>query len=149
VELRGGTIFCESEKGWEEHSPSTSPLKEASLEHDTPHVSRSISEKMTAAQEGEGILSVLLVEDDSTIRDILARLLKLAHYHIEIAEDGLEAIIMWKKGRYDLVLMDVQMPRLDGFEATRAIRKMERERGGHTPIVAMTAHASRERGRGE
>jgi CheY-like chemotaxis protein len=47
-------------------------------------------------------------------------------------------------GGYDLVLMDVQMPGQNGFEATRAIREKERERGGHTPIVAMTAHASKE-----
>jgi len=51
---------------------------------------------------------------------------------------------MWEKGKYDLVLMDIQMPLLNGFEATRAIREKERERGGHTPIVAMTAHASKE-----
>ena len=51
---------------------------------------------------------------------------------------------MWEKGEYDLVLMDVQMPRLNGFEATSAIREKERVHGGHTPIVAMTAHARKE-----
>jgi CheY-like chemotaxis protein len=51
---------------------------------------------------------------------------------------------MWENGGYDLVLMDVQMPRLNGFEATRIIREKERKDGRHTPIIAMTAHASKE-----
>jgi len=51
---------------------------------------------------------------------------------------------MWEQGEYDLVLMDIQMPRFNGFEATRAIRRKERKRGGHTPIIAMTAHAFKE-----
>ncbi len=51
---------------------------------------------------------------------------------------------MWEDGEYDLILMDVQMPRMNGFEATGAIRENERARGGHIPIVAMTAHALKE-----
>ncbi len=51
---------------------------------------------------------------------------------------------MWEKGNYDLVLMDIQMPGLNGFEATQAIREKERELGGHTPIIALTAHAFKE-----
>ncbi len=48
---------------------------------------------------------------------------------------------MWEKGDYDLVLMDVQMPRMNGLEATNTIREKERALGGHTPIVAITAYA--------
>jgi CheY-like chemotaxis protein len=55
--------------------------------------------------------------------------------------DGREALRKYESGRFDLVLMDVQMPEIDGFEATAAIREMERTTGGHVPIVAMTAHA--------
>ena len=54
------------------------------------------------------------------------------------------AVEMWEKGAYDLILMDVQMPLLNGFEATGAIREQELERGGRTPIIAMTAHAAKE-----
>ena len=64
---------------------------------------------------------------------------------IDYAEDGLKAVEMRHVGDYDVVLMDIQMPGLNGFEATRAIREKERERGGgHTPIIAMTAHASKD-----
>jgi CheY-like chemotaxis protein len=62
-------------------------------------------------------------------------MLKRANYDVDVAEDGLKEVEMWEKGGYDIVLMDVQMPRLDGFGASRAIR----EKGGNTPIVAMTA----------
>jgi CheY-like chemotaxis protein len=71
-------------------------------------------------------------------------MLKRANYDLDIAENGLQVIEMWKNGEYDLVLMDIQMPRLNGFEATRAIREKELECGGHIPIVAMTAHVRKE-----
>ncbi|GFE56268.1 response regulator [Geobacter sp. AOG1] len=87
---------------------------------------------------------ILLAEDDPAIRDVLGLMLTWMNYDLDFAEDGLKAVELWEKGGYDLVLMDVQMPRLDGFAATRAIRKKEGERGGHTPIVAMTAHARKE-----
>lgn len=87
---------------------------------------------------------ILLAEDDPAIRDVLGHMLRRMNYRLDFAEDGLRAVEMWEKGGYDLVLMDVQMPRLDGLEATRAIREMEMERGGHTPIVAMTAHSRKE-----
>jgi two-component system sensor histidine kinase/response regulator len=57
------------------------------------------------------------------------------------AEDGREAVEAVTNAHFDLVFMDVQMPEMDGLSATRRIREMERERGGHTPIIAMTAHA--------
>jgi CheY-like chemotaxis protein len=59
----------------------------------------------------------------------------------DLAANGEEAVAMWAKGGYDLVLMDVQMPLMDGFEAVRAIRERERTGSGRTPIVALTAHA--------
>ena len=87
---------------------------------------------------------LLLVEDDQVSRQVLGTILKRLNYKLDIAEDGLTALEMWEKKEYDLVLMDIQLPRLNGFDATRAIRKKEHERGGHTPIVAMTAHARKE-----
>src|SRR6185369_8606973 len=87
---------------------------------------------------------LLLAEDDSVIRHVFGLMLKRASYNLDIAEDGRQVVEMWEKGGYDLILMDVQMPRLNGYDATYAIREKERERGGHIPIVAVTAHASKE-----
>ncbi len=87
---------------------------------------------------------ILLAEDDPMIREVLGLMLNRMNYDLDFAEDGLKAVELWERGKYDLVLMDVRMPRLDGFEATRVIREKEGERGGHTPIVAMTAHARKE-----
>ena len=88
---------------------------------------------------------LLLAEDDPTIRQMLGVMLTKFNYNIDVAEDGRKAVEMWEKGEYDLVLMDVQMPYLDGFEATRAIREKERMLGGHTTIIiAMTAHSGKE-----
>jgi CheY-like chemotaxis protein/HPt (histidine-containing phosphotransfer) domain-containing protein len=63
---------------------------------------------------------------------------------VTVVSDGLRAIEEWKKDHYDLVFMDVQMPKMDGLEATRVIRRLDRERGGHTPIIALTAAAMKE-----
>ena len=58
-----------------------------------------------------------------------------------VANDGQEALEIWGRESFDLILMDVQMPHMDGLEATAAIRETERKSQGHMPIIAMTAHA--------
>jgi len=71
---------------------------------------------------------------------LAATLLKRVGYSVDAVENGRKAIEALNRTSYDLILMDVQMPEMDGFEATKAIRQMEGDRK-HTPIVAMTAHA--------
>ena len=87
---------------------------------------------------------LLIAEDDPVIRQLLGMLLQRSNYDIDTAETGLKAVEMWEYEEYDLILMDVQMPILNGFEATGAIRAKELDCGGHIPIVAMTAHALKE-----
>jgi CheY-like chemotaxis protein len=70
----------------------------------------------------------------------LATLRKLGP-QVELAANGAEALAMWKDGGFDLIFINVQMPELDGFEATRIIRTQEQAGGKHIPIIAMTAHA--------
>jgi two-component system, sensor histidine kinase and response regulator len=71
---------------------------------------------------------------------VAARLLEKLDYRVDIVGDGRAAVAAWQSGRYDLILMDCQMPELDGYEATREIRRLENG-AGHIPIVALTAHA--------
>jgi CheY-like chemotaxis protein len=86
-------------------------------------------------------MRILVVDDDAVMREIFSIMLHRADFEVDTAEDGLMGVEMWEKGNYELVLMDVQMPRMNGFEATGAIREKERARGGHTPIIAVTAYA--------
>ena len=86
-------------------------------------------------------MRILVIDDDAVMRDIFSVMLKRSDFDVDLAEDGLIGVEKWEKGNYDLVLMDVQMPRMNGFEATCTIREKERVRGGHTPIVAVTAYA--------
>jgi signal transduction histidine kinase/CheY-like chemotaxis protein len=86
---------------------------------------------------------VLLVEDNAVNRQVAQRLLSLVGVSFDIAENGRQAVERLTEGRYDAVLMDCQMPIMDGYTATRTIRKLEADghRQGHVPIIAMTANA--------
>jgi len=145
VELMGGTITFTSEEGAGSVFSFTIPLAESIPESGIQAVARHQTGKAApAAPEGARIGRLLLAEDDAIIRVVLERMLTLANYQVDAAENGMMAVEMWEKGAYDLILMDVQMPLLNGFEATGAIREQELERGGRTPIIAMTAHAAKE-----
>ena len=85
--------------------------------------------------------SILLVEDGLVNQRVAVGLLRRKGHDVAVANDGLEAIEALAKRTFDIVLMDVQMPTLDGFQAAQIIRQNERESGRHTPIVAMTASA--------
>ncbi|HYA96743.1 MAG TPA: response regulator, partial [Methylomirabilota bacterium] len=94
-----------------------------------------------AANEGAPHMRILLAEDNAVNRLVATRLLQKGGYQVVVAENGREAVDLAERGGIQLVLMDVQMPEMDGFEATQAIRGRERATGAHLPIVAMTAHA--------
>jgi CheY-like chemotaxis protein len=94
---------------------------------------------------GSGRLRILLVEDLEDNRDVVALFLKDMPYSVEMAEDGLQAVEKFKMSRYDLVLMDIQMPQMDGYAAAAAIRRWEtEEHRSPTPILALTANAFQE-----
>ncbi len=86
-------------------------------------------------------LHVLLAEDNTVNQRLAARLLEKRGHTVVVANNGREALAAFELEPFDVVLMDVQMPEMDGFEATAAIRETERAGGRRTPIVAMTAHA--------
>jgi|SRR5579863_2125349 len=95
----------------------------------------------TSRAAGPEALRILLVEDNAINQTVAVRLLEKQGYTVQVAPNGREALAALEKSRFDLVLMDLQMPEMDGFEATRAIRQKELGGGGHLPIIAMTAHA--------
>jgi two-component system sensor histidine kinase/response regulator len=84
---------------------------------------------------------ILLAEDNAVNQTLAVRLLEKRGYAVSVAGDGHTAIAAFEKESFDLVLMDIQMPGMDGFEATAKIREKDRLSGEHTPIIAMTAHA--------
>ncbi|HHO76000.1 MAG TPA: PAS domain S-box protein, partial [Deltaproteobacteria bacterium] len=106
----------------------------------------------TIAEDFRENISILLAEDYPTNQQVALRHLQKAGYHVDIAENGRLAVAACKRRHYDLVLMDIQMPVMDGYEATSEIRKWEKKRKdevaghdsdttGRMPIIAMTAHA--------
>jgi CheY-like chemotaxis protein len=84
---------------------------------------------------------VLLVEDDFISRNMLTIVLKKNGHEVIAVENGMEAVIVFEKVNFDLVLMDINMPIMDGFTATGKIRELERIKGTHLPIIAITAYA--------
>jgi signal transduction histidine kinase/CheY-like chemotaxis protein len=90
----------------------------------------------------EDTLHVLVAEDNPVNQRIVQQLLRKRKLTVTLADDGRQAVDAFQAGRFDLVLMDVQMPEMNGFEAVAAIRALEQAQGRpHTPIVAVTAHA--------
>jgi two-component system cell cycle response regulator DivK len=82
---------------------------------------------------------ILLVEDNEMNRDMLSRRLQRKGYDVEMAVDGRQGVDMARTGGYDLILMDMSLPELDGWEATRQLRASPEAQG--VPIIALTAHA--------
>jgi CheY-like chemotaxis protein/HPt (histidine-containing phosphotransfer) domain-containing protein len=86
-------------------------------------------------------LSLLVAEDNAVNRTLMLRFLESERHRPTLVSNGREAVEAAIAGSFDAVLMDVQMPEMDGFEAASAIRAHEREHGGHLPLIAVTAHA--------
>jgi len=94
----------------------------------------------TLREEGSP-LHILLAEDNLVNQKLVSRLLEKHGHNVVIAANGRQALERLQNEAFDLVLMDVQMPEVDGFEVTAAIRKKEVETGAHLPVIALTAHA--------
>jgi CheY-like chemotaxis protein len=94
-----------------------------------------------ASSDNRKILKVLLAEDNPVNRIVALRLVEKQGHLVECAGNGLEVLELLSRQTFDLILMDLEMPEMDGFETTRRIREAEREVGRHMPILAMTAHA--------
>jgi signal transduction histidine kinase/DNA-binding response OmpR family regulator len=94
-----------------------------------------------SVREARMRISILLAEDNPVNQMLAVKVLEKMGHTISVAGNGLQALDLLEKGHFQVILMDVQMPEMDGFETTRAIREREKLTGGHIPIIAMTAHA--------
>ena len=94
-----------------------------------------------ALREAPPALNILLVEDNPVNERLTIRLLEKQGHLVAVANNGREALAAASRRRFDVVLMDVQMPEMNGFEATAAVRALEMKSGEHLPIIAMTAYA--------
>jgi len=107
---------------------------------ETP-AARSVASEARRPRSG---LRVLLVEDNKVNQMLAVALLRRRRHDVTVADDGRQAVELVRRFEFDVVLMDVQMPEMDGLEATRLIRSMERGKARRLPIVAVTAHTMEE-----
>jgi signal transduction histidine kinase/ActR/RegA family two-component response regulator len=135
VEAMDGSIRAESNVG--EGVTVTFELTAAKLEEEAPD---ELASERTGPASG---LHVLVVDDNATNRMVAEGLCEMFDCTSETAEDGVEAVEAARSGRFDLILMDIKMPRMDGVEATKAIRDLPAPIG-QTPIIALTANADPE-----
>jgi len=100
-----------------------------------------ITTRITKKENAGSGAHILLAEDNLVNQRLGRAILEKAGHNVVIADTGRKAVRLWEEQSFDLILMDVQMPDMDGFEATAMIRKKDKQRGTHTAIIAMTAHA--------
>ena len=136
VELMGGQIWAESEEGkgsdfkFTVRLPVATGLTDCSCVYGGPQIS---------AAPHTRPLKILLAEDIQLNQELAIRRLTQRKHTVVVAENGRIAVEKFCEGGFDLILMDVMMPEMDGSEATRTIRAMEQESGGHIPIIMLTA----------
>jgi signal transduction histidine kinase/CheY-like chemotaxis protein len=139
VALAGGEIGLESDPGAGATFWFTWPVAE-SAEREREIAGRGIEESMGETFVLKGA-RVLLAEDEPISGAVTEKLLQQAGVDVTLVENGELAVEELDQGKYQLVLMDVQMPVMDGLAATQEIRIRERRRGGRLPVIALTAHA--------
>jgi signal transduction histidine kinase/ligand-binding sensor domain-containing protein/CheY-like chemotaxis protein len=148
VKMMGGAIRVESEVGSGSTFHFTARFAHAAAGlQPAPPDPVGLRKMLEAVGESGGavpprcLLRILIAEDNPVNQRVAARLLEKRGHRVALAANGREALEWLDRQEFDLILMDVQMPELDGIETTTVIRERETRQGGHIPIVALTAHA--------
>ena len=136
VEMMKGEIWAESREKGGSNFYFTCVLQKSEEEENT------CVKKVNNIEEStkEDGFKLLIVEDDAISRMIIERFAKVKGWHAILAENGKEAIDNYQENSFDAILMDVQMPVINGYQATGVIRQLEKQKGTYTPIIAMTAY---------
>lgn len=149
VELMGGQIGVDSKKGegsifyfdltfdLEEKNGERKEQSESYVPYVMPQIPS--KPKLQKVNGHEKTKKILLAEDDPTNQKVITKMLENAGYQIDVAENGKVAVNLFDENKYDLVLMDIQMPEMNGIEALGIIREKEKK-VKHTPIIALTAY---------
>jgi signal transduction histidine kinase/CheY-like chemotaxis protein len=139
--MMGGEIYLESERGLGSTFRCRLPLVTVPPHEDTETGRREAKQQAEGEMES---LTVLLAEDNKINQVFLTRILEKQGHMVTLAENGEEAVRLFEKGGFDVVLMDIQMPVLDGLDACRRIRQLEEAGGARTVVIALTAYAMEE-----
>lgn len=134
TELMGGTLSVESRPG--KGSSFTATVRCTTCCELAPSKPKQVVRGQMLTS-----LRILVAEDAAVNRKMMEALLRMERHRARFVENGREAVAAWREEAFDLILMDIQMPEMDGIQATIEIRKAEEVTGGHIPIIALTAYA--------
>ncbi|WP_426054178.1 ATP-binding protein [Janthinobacterium sp. PSPC2-1] len=141
VEMMGGNIVLHSVAGQGSSFAVTVVVGKVAPE-DVPLALSALPAPPDTGAAGQAPLRMLLVEDNAINQEIALAMLEDSGYDATPADNGRRALALWERYPFDVILMDCQMPEMDGFEATRRVRRMEAQQGrDRTPIIAVTANA--------